>query len=186
MEKTEEGLLKLNREQALKLVQACKEDTTKKGVLLLGIPGTGKTTILEKVFGKSTDVFEISTIVKRNDGDIEEAIKTCTVERKNLSKTPAMNYFKTTGILIDDLGQEPLISLYGNNYDPVLNMIVHSYTSKYRFWATSNSDLKILTQRYGRRIVDRLKEMCYIVVLNDTNLRDNIKEDNNQIKNLLS
>lgn len=181
-----EGLLKVNRQQALKLVQSCKDDDTKKGVLLIGVPGTGKTTVMEKVFNKVPDTFALSKLAKKNDGDITESIKLSAVELKNISKNPSMNYYTTTGILIDDLGQEPQINIYGNLNDPLHEIILYAYKSKYRFWGTSNLDLNGLTQRYGKRAVDRIKEMCYIVILSDTNLRDNIKEDNNKIKDILS
>jgi hypothetical protein len=78
-------------------------------------------------------------------------------------------------LYVDDVGQEPVCMSYGERTE-VLDAF---FCRVYRGWQdhgvllhfTSNLTPAEMDARYGRRVTDRLREMCYCLELNGGSLR---------------
>jgi len=70
-------------------------------------------------------------------------------------------------LIIDDLGNEPTAKRYGETRE----ILDHVMSRRYAFWqdtgvktyVTSNLTGQQLDDKYGRRVTDRLREMCFVV-----------------------
>lgn len=126
------------------------EKDQKKGLLLYGPNGTGKTTTIEryskgKWYGSTID---IQGLVAKNG-------------RSYLEK------YTMHDMIIDDLGREDLmIKSYGDEIQTLHDLIFiryQAYRQGYKTHFTTNLGFKELKQRYSEAIVDRLKEMCEVI-----------------------
>jgi DNA replication protein DnaC len=64
-------------------------------------------------------------------------------------------------LIIDDMGTEPVsVKLYGNEFFPIIEIILHRYAAMLPTIITSNLGLNRIADIYGERIADRLREMC--------------------------
>ncbi len=84
-------------------------------------------------------------------------------------------------LCIDDLGQEPIAVSFGQR-EEVLDAVL---CKRYRWWQehgwpetciTSNLTIAELDKRYGRRVTDRLREMCKLVEFKVGSNRQSAKE----------
>lgn len=64
--------------------------------------------------------------------------------------------------VIDDLGVDKVAKDYGTEVDRGSVLVQRLYSCKCPFLITSNLDAQGLSDRYGPRVFDRLKEMCCI------------------------
>lgn len=142
-------------------------DTPKKGIIISGAVGTGKTLALKALFPftnicKLVNVCELQKIEphKNDDGD-------------KFWSVPIGD------IILDDLGNEAIKSDYGIKVDVLCDFIMYWHTEKYenckdndRIFATTNLNAKQLQDRYGDRIVDRLLAMCVFVNFEGTSKRE--------------
>lgn len=131
----------------------------KKGLLLFGSVGTGKTLIttqiipylLLKEFGKKTiwcnarDLFKMYEPRKKSYFDIFTSDKCL------------------SPICVDDFGQEEIVKNYGNNIDAFQEVVRRAYEKKQTLFASTNLSAKEISNRYGDRTLDRLAEMCVII-----------------------
>jgi DNA replication protein DnaC len=168
MKKTESGLPSLNREEASEFIQKWKTlPHPKKGILMLGAIGVGKSTLFKDEFkGTHKDGRTYNGFVTAHD--IVKAFN-------RLGINEFMNEFRNVACpkieCVDDIGTEIVGNYYGSKLDVIEYLIQEWYSKGYKPCFTTNLNPSELTQRYGARVFDRLKEMCYIVVLEDTNLR---------------
>jgi len=82
-------------------------------------------------------------------------------------------------VYFDDLGAERTAHRYGAKVNLMEEIIDKYKGASY----TSNLNLERLTEKYGERVVSRLKEYCYIISLNDTDFRQ--LNDCQEIENLI-
>lgn len=145
----------------------------KRGLLLLGKAGTGKTFFFE-TFSCTENIVSASRFVDSyrrfqnyNDGFWFDSFKvrdSHTGERHSA--------------VIDDLGKEPKCVLFGQ-VEEVLDRVI---CQRYEDWRrckclthfTANLGITELDQRYGRRITDRLREMCTLVTFSGQSQRGRI------------
>ena len=158
MKKTKEGIPVVNRQELNLILDRIKEKGSPKGILLMGKPGVGKTTIMKNIVGQFYSSNKIAThyMLKGIEGFVNQ--------QGNLM-------FDTS--CIDDLGTEIIPSHYGNKLDlsPYLLQIAYEQNREFNFY-TTNLSYDELKERYGNRVVDRLQEKCYFFILEDTPFRE--------------
>lgn len=138
--------------------------STNKGQLILGLPGTGKTTLVRTP--RMVTAYQLAM-----DYQIDgiESVKA------SINK---MIHYEGLKVTIDDLGTETIGSNFGQQLDVIPYIVQSIYdinqvssAAPIKLYLTSNLNYEALTERYGQRVMDRLNEMTTILVLQDTNLR---------------
>ena len=75
-------------------------------------------------------------------------------------------------MIVDDLGTEPReVMEFGNVYTPLIDLITTRYEEQLYTIFTTNLTPAQLEEKYGKRIVDRLKEMVEKVVFENESYR---------------
>lgn len=80
-------------------------------------------------------------------------------------------------LVIDDLGAEPTCRRFGETRE----ILEHVLSARYLYWkdngvktyVTSNLTGQQLDDKYGRRITDRLREMCFVIKFDGKSARAN-------------
>lgn len=74
--------------------------------------------------------------------------------------------------IIDDIGEEPAdVQCWGNVVRPMVDLISYRYGRNLMTLFTTNLTGPQLEERYGKRIYDRLKEYCQVVVFRNDSYR---------------
>lgn len=150
------------------IAQWLVEPQNRWGLMLCGIPGTGKTTI----------VSAIQRII--NTLDLEDPITSSSSEKRaaSLSMVTAkemcnrfvenrMWYNETKNyslLALDELGNEPTeIMSYGNTITPIEDLLEYRYQRRLFTIITTNISQKTIRENYGDRIASRFNEMMYVV-----------------------
>lgn len=144
-----------------------------KGLILSGNAGTGKTMLCQVM---ATDKFLHMTnkynpwIFKKAQDFVAEWMDSSGIMDRGywyrLLKVYESETWKAE-LVIDDLGQEAMGVCYGMREE----VMEHVICERYRNWQekgvktiiTTNLSLDDLDKRYGRRITDRISEMCAVV-----------------------
>jgi len=135
-----------------------------RGLALLGNVGTGKTFFCQKFF--NIRMFTAAEIVnlyqdKGYGDDFAEVVHDVYTDTDIDIKTPPRS------LIIDDLGAEPVGKRYGETREVLMEVLAERYTywqsSGVRTVITSNFSGAQLDERYGRRITDRIREMCAVI-----------------------
>ncbi len=139
---------------------------SKRGLLLYGTTGNGKTTMLLSI--------------ERLIGDCEwvEAVEIWTAARQERDgdEVRMQNYMTSPTLIIDDLGAEPEIcKVYGENRYPLESVIVGRYKRQLTTIIASNLTLNQIENRYGTRMFDRMMEMYDRIVYNGPSFRRQAK-----------
>lgn len=128
----------------------------KTGLLLTGAPGVGKTFWLESVMGVRAVRSRVIISEFREAQDYTSKFWHRTFR--------AMDSEQSDGWAIDDLGEEPVCMIYGQKEEVMANVIAVRYEAwkrdGARTYVTTNLSALEIDRRYGRRILDRLREMC--------------------------
>jgi hypothetical protein len=138
-----------------------------RGLYIWGRCGTGKSTTMEALRQLVLTCFK----------DNWWRAYTCTDLAAVGSEAEFVTYLRFDGCAYyDDLGSEPAaIKIYGTELLPMLEII----TKRYNLWQrggtlthfTSNYGPEYLKEHYGKRISDRVAEMCTAYELKGENLR---------------
>lgn len=174
---SEEGIPKLNLEQATKFVQNWDKLGRKKGLLIIGPPGHGKSTLMQTVDwgatfkngSKANGFYDMHKIVEK----FEDTGKI------NFLKEGLQGGIQNEYRCFDDLGVERIANHFGSKINVMDHIIDRFKGCSY----TSNLVLKRLTEKYGARTVGRLREHCYIIMLEDKDFR--ILNTQEEITNIL-
>lgn len=151
-------LVKTNREGAKKHIE-----NTDNGVILIGDVGVGKTTLI-----RSPRMVSANRLALEYQASGIEAVKALINNQI---------YYQGMRVVIDDLGIEERVKNFGSELDPINYIIQTIYEinqtadQKIKLYLSTNLNEFELTERYGKRLVDRIWEMCDRVVINDSNLR---------------
>ena len=146
-------------EAILKMDQQIKDNAKpKRGILLMGKPGVGKTTIMQNrinYIAPSSNHLVTHYMLNGIQGFVNPQCKLMYNIR-----------------CIDDLGTEIIASNYGNKLDliPYLLQLAYEQGNTFGFY-TTNLSYDELKERYGARVVDRLQEKCYFFILEDESFR---------------
>ena len=171
MKKTENGTPIVNQEQLIKILK-----NALKGVTILGPLGTGKTWALEHSDLEMRPCSSNSISGTYASGGMEQIKKDFQYQLQG--RLP---------LVIDDLGTEIIMGHYGVKLDVIQWLILECYGKGTKMYFTTNLTLEALTERYGPRVADRIKEDTYIVVLEGESRREltyqNSEEDLDAILN---
>lgn len=141
----------------------------KKGIMLVGPVGCGKTTIMKAFQLNTANPYTLTTARKISDSFLskdfggEHVIK----RYSNLIQAyPEQNFgFDQIGLCIDDLGVETVKKSFGNEVDVIGDIILNRYEqglfNKTHF--TANIGGAEIDEAYGVRITSRLREMCNFI-----------------------
>lgn len=138
----------------------------KKGIMLVGPVGCGKTTIMRAFGRNSTNGFAIVACRKvSTDYTDKNAGGQITLNKYSslLPTYPDRNFGqRELGFCFDDLGTEGTKKHFGNELDVMAEVIYNRYDSgllrKTHF--TANMTSEDIAEIYGSRVRSRLREMC--------------------------
>jgi len=148
----------------------------KKGIILAGSVGTGKTSLM-RLF--KSNPFNPYVVVSCRV--VADAYKTGGVESVNKYYESANNIFpmnfyghKKLGWCMDDLGTENSKKHYGDELNVLSEVILNWYDKKQfnKLHFTTNLGAQEIEQYYGERVKSRMREMFnFIVIKNKEDLR---------------
>ena len=126
------------------------KDTQGKGLLLSGGPGVGKSIILKKLIPtvyalRNLEVFPVSCY------DLHKIINP-----KESNETVFDRVSQRRYILLDEIGVEINVNIYGEKFNPVEWLINASEDNNKALFATTNLNDEMLYALYGKRAFDRL------------------------------
>jgi len=163
--RTHEGIVNLARTKRKVRLEGNEWAEERKGLLLVGTVGTGKTTALrmvEAVTGCEW-VSAVELTAQMMKGGIERVWE-------------LVEQYQQAELIIDDIGSEGDSKSYGNSV-PMEQVLLSRYESwgKYgvRTFISTNLTPKQIkdSPRFGLRIHDRLREMCETIVSTGESLR---------------
>lgn len=130
-------------------------DNKRKGLLAVGDPGRGKTRICMDVIPDilqymGIECFRVSSYAMSRNFD---------------------EMLKASALMVDDVGIEDKASFYGERRDLFMEVVDNAERNGVLLIVTTNMTLDELTQRYGYRIIDRLRLIACPVVFKGESLR---------------
>ena len=130
-------------------------DNRGRGLLMCGNCGRGKS-----LFGRLV----IPAILLREEHLICNVVNSVDLGKKK-------EIFEKKIIYVDDIGRENESFEYGNKIDAVSYLIDKAEESKKLLILSTNLTLQELRDRYGDRIIDRLKAITYVVAFKGESMR---------------
>lgn len=147
-----------------------------KGVLIMGNVGRGKTELMRFFQKNKKGCFKIITC-----NDVASDYLVLKDELEDVYSTliekplhdPAVFFQKYIGYCFDDLGTEEDKNAFGNKKNVMADLIMAIYLKKVfnKFHITTNLTKEEIENRYGTRVVSRLREMFNVLVLNGKDRR---------------
>ena len=132
--------------------------TGKRGLLLIGDCGTGKTKLLQAM--------SLLFCFYENDRNWLRVYSASDTVKLSLSKDEkdinTLSFMKTANYVgIDDVGTESAnVKNYGTDLNPIADILFHRYNAMKVTVLSSNLNMEEIRIRYEERIHDRLCEMC--------------------------
>lgn len=148
-----------------KIVDVICNDGEDSGIILLGMTGVGKTALMTA----STRVFSAmyGKVERLNAQDMIKSISN--EEGYFISGVHASEY-----LYIDDIGTEHEKYIeFGQIIKPLEQIIHERYNVRQKggLFATTNLELKEISDRYGSRVFSRLAEMCTFIKMDGKDFR---------------
>lgn len=145
-------------------------DGQKFGLLLCGLPGNGKTTLMKAIVS-------LINICEMKD-EFGETVGVYSYDAREVTRINRDNYdaFKKVCrrpvLALDDLGLEPAEVLdYGNVLSPVIDLLSVRYNEQLPTLVTTNLTGKDIRTKYGNRIADRFNEMMQVIIFSNGSYR---------------
>lgn len=150
-----------------------------KGIMLMGRTGVGKTCLMS-IFAK------LASVAFAGCDDIrleyEKSGSACIEKYGKRSFAPDYNTLYSTPdktkpihYLLDDLGAEREAVFYGKREEVMESIINHRYEmfeqTGMKTFLTTNLTMDMISERYGDRILSRIKGMCNILHLSGDDMR---------------
>ena len=142
-----------------------------RSMFIMGGVGTGKTTIMQAFSRNKKQCYRMASAI-----DMAEHVKNHGAEswkiflKGSASHGLESNFYQPfCGWLIDDMGTEEIVNDFGNKVDVIANIVfaISNDPARYGgcFHFTTNLNKEMLEQRYGQRVMSRLRELCNVVAL---------------------
>ena len=140
------------------------------GIMLLGLPGGGKTTLVYAIQSLIGYLADRHALLGPNDEKASLAFITALDIARASHERKEFDRIATQPLLaIDDLGLEPTETLdYGNVRNPIIEIITRRYDRQLYTILTSNISPEGVREKYGDRIADRFNEMMTKIVFDTT------------------
>lgn len=155
-----------NSLQFVGIAESCgvKNPSLEKGLLLTGVPGTGKTWLMRLFSRNQRQVFII-----HNAKDISERYASSGWEGIEEFMSPAKNPINDyqaflqpfSGLCVDDIGTEDIRQNFANRSNVIADIIQHRYDKGYTgplLHCTSNLKADQIAVAYGDRVASRMRE----------------------------
>lgn len=142
--------------------------TSRFGLMLCGLPGNGKTTLLYAI--RSANAF-------LGDGRYIDKTPVSIIDAKDYARRCRdeawADAVKRSAILaLEDIGREPMeIVDYGNIINPIVDVMEYRYNEQLPTIVTTNLTAAQIREKYGDRVADRFNEMMTVVVFKDSSFR---------------
>ena len=147
------------------------QENSKFGIVLAGGCGNGKTTII-KALQNLINTLRIPN--PYNDKEYSMRI----IDTKSMAATCKSNYEDWKRLMyqdllaIDDLGTEPRdVMDYGNIINPTADILTRRYENQLFTIISTNLTPPQISQVYGERIADRMREMMEIIPFHNSSYR---------------
>lgn len=152
------------------LAQYLTNDDAKFGVMLCGVCGNGKTTMLYAFRSALNWLSERGAFSPDTKGiwilDAKDIIGYAR-EGKEMQRIRAYDM-----IAIEDMGKEAVeVREYGNILNPVIDLLEYRYNNQLFTFITTNLTGREIRERYGDRIADRFNEMMNVIIFSDNSYR---------------
>lgn len=146
----------------------------KMGLLMLGLCGNGKTTLMRSIARLVEYVTEAtsgySSRTTMHVYSAKEIARMCVSSENEREEFRKLSSVKMLGI--DDLGEEPKeIMNYGMIFTPLTDLILERYNRQLTTIVTTNLTKKQLIEKYGSRVYDRFKEMFEVIPFTNVSYR---------------
>ena len=133
----------------------------KPGLMIVGDVGTGKTTLMKAVVRTFADYKKRAEMLSACD------IRDYAVNRDTAGEYGRLKKYVPI-LAIDDLGTEgATFKDYGNALHPMAELIAARYDNNAPTFITTNLTMTDISEQYGKRMRDRLAEMCHVVRFED-------------------
>ncbi len=138
------------------------------GMLMMGVPGDGKTTMIRAIQLAANLCFSAGMYSQRERDDGLDGLQIVTArDVAQMAQDPMkLQRLKERVVLaIDDVGTEPSeVMHYGTMLQPMADLIEYRYSRRLYTILSTNLTGRQLSEQYGERMVDRLREMCLPMV----------------------
>ena len=157
------------KENCRRLAAYLTSDNAKFGVMLCGICGNGKTTMLY--------AFQSVLNMLSDCGAFEERKGIRVIDAKEIAayaKEPrAFHDLRSIEMLaIEDMGREATEVLdFGNSLNPVIDLLEYRYNQQLFTFITTNLKADEIREKYGDRIADRFNEMLEVIIFGNATYR---------------
>ncbi|MCD8309602.1 MAG: AAA family ATPase [Prevotellaceae bacterium] len=141
------------------------------GLLLMGAPGNGKTTMIRAVASLigAMEIYDVRC---------EGILRVKTIKARDLAmlaREDAKAYNKLLNyplLAIDDIGIEPAeVKYFGNMLNPVVDLLYHRYDEQLFTMVTTNLTPPQILEKYGLRLADRFYDMMEVVTYTNDSYR---------------
>lgn len=169
--------LKLDDDTRNHIAQAARwiiDPHGKPGLLLMGLCGNGKTTLM-RAMARLIEFLSEETLGYSHRKTVrmvsaKEVARWCTAEPS--ARNEYLGLFREPMLAIDDLGTEPSeVMSYGMVHTPMVDLLCERYDRQLLTIVTTNLTGKDIDAAYGCRVHDRLREVMEIIPFNNPSYR---------------
>lgn len=150
----------------------CDEDG-KVGLLIMGEPGNGKTTLLRSMRDLINRLHESARASEEKKLIIVDALEIGKAGRDDKSGAPYLKKLQREELLgIDDVGLDSaIVNSYANLNSPMEELLTFRYDKQLFTIITTNLTPKQIREKYGDRMADRFNEMFDRIVFENNTYR---------------